>query len=86
MIALGYSKDLKSAAKSAITAGSDMDMMSSAYILNLKSLVDEKQIKINLIDNAVKRTLSIGGWIASTLDWVFFSKLDWNWIRYIDLK
>ena len=59
MIAHGYSKDLKSAAKSAITAGSDMDMMSSAYILNLKSLVDEKQIKINLIDNAVKRILSL---------------------------
>ena len=57
MIAHGYTKDLKSAAKSAITAGCDMDMMSSAYILNLKSLVDKNQIKINLIDDAVKRIL-----------------------------
>ncbi|GIR60313.1 MAG: hypothetical protein CM15mP65_28940 [Crocinitomicaceae bacterium] len=50
-------KRFKSAAKSAITAGCDMDMMSSAYILNLKSLVDKNQIKINLIDDAVKRIL-----------------------------
>ena len=35
MVAHGYSKDLKSAALSAIKAGSDMDMMSSAYILSL---------------------------------------------------
>ena len=59
MIAHGYSKDLKSAALSAIKAGSDMDMMSSAYINYLKNLLDEKKISIDIIDDAVKRILSV---------------------------
>ena len=59
MIPHGYSKDLKSAAKSAILAGSDMDMMSSAYIKHLKTLLDEKEINISIIDDAVQRILSL---------------------------
>ena len=59
MVAHGYSKDLKSAALSAIKAGSDMDMMSSAYINYLNNLLDEKKISIDIIDDAVKRILSV---------------------------
>ncbi|PXY41536.1 glycosyl hydrolase [Flavobacterium cheongpyeongense] len=57
MVAHGYSKDLKSAAFSAITAGSDMDMESNAYRYNLAELVKEGKIAIDLIDDAVKRIL-----------------------------
>jgi beta-glucosidase len=57
MVAHGYSKDLKAAALSAITAGSDMDMESNAYRYNLAELVKEEKISIDLIDDAVKRIL-----------------------------
>ncbi|QOG02626.1 glycoside hydrolase family 3 N-terminal domain-containing protein [Flavobacterium sp. MDT1-60] len=57
MVAHGYSKDLKEAAYSAITAGSDMDMESNAYRYNLAQLVKEGKVSIDLIDDAVKRIL-----------------------------
>lgn len=57
MVAHGYSKDLKEAAYSAITAGSDMDMESNAYRKNLAELVKEGRVSIDLIDDAVKRIL-----------------------------
>lgn len=57
MVAHGYSKDLKAAAFSAITAGSDMDMESNAYRYNLAELVKEGKVSIDLIDDAVKRIL-----------------------------
>jgi len=57
MVAHGYSKDLKAAALSAITAGSDMDMESNAYRYNLAELVKESKVSIDLIDDAVKRIL-----------------------------
>lgn len=57
MVAHGYSKDLKEAAYSAITAGSDMDMESNAYRYNLAQLVKEGRVSVDLIDDAVKRIL-----------------------------
>ena len=57
MVAHGYSKDLKEAAYSAITAGSDMDMESNAYRKNLAELVKEGRVSIDLVDDAVKRIL-----------------------------
>ena len=57
MVAHGYSKDLKAAALSAITAGSDMDMESNAYRYNLAELIKEGKISVDLIDDAVKRIL-----------------------------
>jgi beta-glucosidase len=57
MVAHGYSKDLKEAAYSAITAGSDMDMESNAYRKHLAELVKEGRVSIDLIDDAVKRIL-----------------------------
>jgi beta-glucosidase len=57
MVAHGYSKDLKEAAYSAITAGSDMDMESNAYRYNLAELIKEGRVSIDLVDDAVKRIL-----------------------------
>ncbi|MWB95693.1 glycosyl hydrolase [Flavobacterium sp. GA093] len=57
MVAHGYSKNLKEAAYSAITAGSDMDMESNAYRYNLAELVKENRVSIDLIDDAVRRIL-----------------------------
>ncbi|MFQ6600891.1 glycoside hydrolase family 3 N-terminal domain-containing protein [Flavobacterium sp. C3NV] len=57
MVAHGYSKDLKAAALSAITAGSDMDMESNAYRYHLADLVKEGKVPVELIDDAVKRIL-----------------------------
>jgi len=57
MVAHGYSKNLKEAAYSAITAGSDMDMESNAYRKNLAELVKEGKVSIDLVDDAVRRIL-----------------------------
>ena len=57
MVAHGYSKDLKKAAYSAITAGSDMDMESNAYRGNLAQLVKEGRVSVDLVDDAVRRIL-----------------------------
>jgi beta-glucosidase len=55
----GFSKDLKDVAKVAANAGSDMDMESYAYITHLKSLVEEGQVNIQVIDEAVSRILRV---------------------------
>ncbi|PKB17276.1 glycoside hydrolase family 3 N-terminal domain-containing protein [Flavobacterium sp. 5] len=57
MVAHGYAKDNKEAALAAITAGSDMDMESNAYLYNLEQLVKENKVPMALIDDAVKRIL-----------------------------
>ncbi len=57
MVAHGYSKDLKEAAYSAITAGSDMDMESTAYSHHLVELVKEGRVSVDLVDDAVRRIL-----------------------------
>lgn len=59
MIDHGFSKDLKEVAKVAAIAGSDMDMESYAYITHLKALVDEGQVDIKVIDEAVSRILRV---------------------------
>ena len=57
MINHGYSEDLKQSALQAITAGSDIDMESQAYINHLEILAQENPAIENLIDDAVKRVL-----------------------------
>ena len=59
MIAHGYAKDSKDAAKIAINAGSDMDMESSAYVEHLVLLVREGKIKESDIDDSVSRILKV---------------------------
>jgi beta-glucosidase len=57
MINHGYVKDNYEAALAAVTAGSDMDMESRSYIQNLSKLVKDGKVKIQLIDDAVRRIL-----------------------------
>ncbi len=57
MINHGFAKDNYEAALEAVTAGSDMDMESRSYINNLSKLVKDGKVKIELIDDAVRRIL-----------------------------
>lgn len=59
MIAHGFANDLKHAAEFAALAGCDMDMESSAYVAHLVSLVKEKKVPLALIDDSVKRILTL---------------------------
>ncbi len=59
MIAHGYARDLKHAAKLAANAGSDMDMESYAYVTHLKSLVESGEVSMDVIDDAVRRILRV---------------------------
>lgn len=55
----GFAKDNKQAAEIAINAGSDMDMESYAYINHLEELVKEGKVKETLINDAVRRILTV---------------------------
>jgi beta-glucosidase len=57
MIPHGFAKNNYQASLEAITAGNDMDMESRSYINNLAQLVKDGKVKIELIDDAVKRIL-----------------------------
>jgi beta-glucosidase len=58
MIAHGYTLDTLDAAVKAITAGSDVDMESRAYITHLPALVREGKVPEKLLDDAVRRILT----------------------------
>lgn len=55
----GHAKNIKEAAKFAVFAGSDLDMESSAYVNELVALVKEGSVNQSLIDDAVKRILTV---------------------------
>lgn len=57
MVPWGFAADDKDAALKAITAGSDMDMESLAYKNYLVELVKSGDVKMELIDDAVRRIL-----------------------------
>jgi beta-glucosidase len=57
MVSHGYVKDEKEAAKASITAGSDMDMESRVYSKHLAALVNEGQVPLAQVDDAVRRVL-----------------------------
>lgn len=59
MIAHGYAKDGKHAAELAVNAGSDMDMESVLYLNELASLVREGKVAEALIDDSVRRILTL---------------------------
>ena len=59
MIDHGFAKDLKHVAELAANAGSDMDMESYAYISHLKEAVESGKVEISVIDDAVRRILSV---------------------------
>ncbi|HEY4334244.1 MAG TPA: beta-glucosidase BglX [Puia sp.] len=58
MIPHGYAKDHKDAALEAVAAGCDMDMESRSYIVSLAALVREGKVKVEWIDDAVRRILT----------------------------
>lgn len=59
MVSHGYARNLKEAAQIAVEAGVDMDMMSFAYTLHLKELVDEGKVKEKTIDDCVRAILKL---------------------------
>jgi beta-glucosidase len=58
MVVHGYADDLADAAAKAVTAGSDMDMESSAYASSLANLVRSGRVDVALVDDAVRRVLT----------------------------
>ncbi len=58
-ISHGYSPDEEEAAKKAIDAGVDIDMMSSVYSAHLRRLVQEGKVKESQIDDSVMRILQL---------------------------
>ncbi|MEL3974321.1 glycoside hydrolase family 3 N-terminal domain-containing protein [Rossellomorea oryzaecorticis] len=59
MIPHGVAEDEKEAALKALTAGVDIEMMTSTYVKYLKALVEEGQLDESLIDEAVQRILTL---------------------------
>jgi beta-glucosidase len=57
MIPHGFAKDNYEASEEAIKAGNDMDMESRSYVQNLAKLVRDGKVKIQLVDDAVRRIL-----------------------------
>lgn len=59
LIAHGYSKDMRAAAKDAFTAGVDIDMNSHAYSDYMKQMVEDGEISVTDIEKAVKNVLRL---------------------------
>lgn len=59
MVSWGIASDLKEAAKLAIEAGVDIDMCTESYSSNLKDLIEEGSVDVQLLDEAVFRILSL---------------------------
>ena len=59
MIAHGHAKDGADATAKAVIAGSDMDMESHLYVEELAKLVKEGKVDETLVDDAVRRILTV---------------------------
>lgn len=59
MIVHGFCADGKDAAFKAIKAGVDMEMVSTTYRDNIKTLLDEKKLTMDQIDNSVRNILRV---------------------------
>ena len=57
MVPHGYAPDRYEAAAKALNAGSDMDMESRSYTDHLAQLVKDKKVRVELVDDAVRRIL-----------------------------
>jgi len=58
MVPHGYAADLSDAAVKAINAGSDMDMEGYAYTQHLEAAVKAGKVKMEVLDDAVRRVLT----------------------------
>ena len=59
MLAHGFAADNREASKRALTAGTDVDMMSYAYISELKGLVESGELSEAVIDESVRNVLRL---------------------------
>ena len=59
MINHGFCADARDAAEKAVNAGVDMEMVSEAFIANLKRSVEENRVSMQTIDNAVRNILRL---------------------------
>lgn len=59
MVAHGFAKDLEHATVLAANAGSDMDMESAAYVAHLAKSVKDGKVKMEVVDDAVRRILRV---------------------------
>ncbi len=59
MIAHGFAADNREASKKALAAGTDVDMMSYAYISELKGLVESGELSEKVIDESVRNVLRL---------------------------
>ncbi|WP_239617636.1 beta-glucosidase BglX [Cohnella mopanensis] len=59
LIAHGIAADESEAAAKAIKAGVDIEMMTSCYVKHLSELIDNKEVDVALIDEAVLRILTL---------------------------
>ncbi|WP_119844760.1 beta-glucosidase BglX [Reichenbachiella sp. MSK19-1] len=78
MVAHGAARDLKEAANMAINAGSDMDMEGNAYTNFLAELVEEGKVDIKIIDDAVKRVLTVKYRLGLFEDPYKYSNKEWE--------
>ncbi|GAA1876126.1 glycoside hydrolase family 3 N-terminal domain-containing protein [Lapillicoccus jejuensis] len=53
----GVAADLRDAARQALLAGVDLDMCSGAYLDHLPDLVEDGEVPLDLVDDAVRRVL-----------------------------
>jgi beta-glucosidase len=59
LIPHGYAADARDAARKALRAGVDMEMVSTAYFDHLKGLVQSKDVEVKAIDEAVRNILRL---------------------------
>ncbi len=59
MVTWGYAQHKKDASRLAALAGCDLDMESNAYVFELETLVKEGAVKEAIIDEAVRRILTV---------------------------
>jgi beta-glucosidase len=55
----GFAADNAEAARMALTAGVDMEMVSTTYVQTVKAQIEEKKISKETVDNAVRRVLRV---------------------------
>ncbi len=58
-ISWGFARDNAEAAKLAISAGNDMDMLSKCYLETLEQQIESGEISAEVIDTAVRRVLKV---------------------------
>jgi len=59
MIDHGYAANDEEAARFALTAGVDMEMVSTTYVETVKEQIREKKIRESVVDEAVRRVLTV---------------------------